>query len=455
MEFKLPDIGEGLEEGEIVKWLVKAGDVVKADQNIVQVETDKAVADLPAPVGGKMLKINFKEGDTVKVGQVLCVIGDSGEKVEDSAEEEPKTEVSPQSSSEETGGTEQKAKEDSNVEPKSQVDVNKSGKVDLEIVEQPQSEAFKGEAATEKVQALPAVRKLARDKGVDLSTVKGSGPGGRIVEADLGQGAGEKTAEPVAQQKLSVKRKYDDFGYIEHVPLKGIRKTIAKNMIKSQTDAAQVTAMDDIDVTKLWNLRKEEKQHFELEGIKLTFLPFIVKAVIAALKENPTLNASIVGEEIIVKKYYNIGVAVETEVGLMVPVIKIAEKKSIATIAKEIGDLAEKARSRKIDVMDLKGGCFTITNYGSIGGNYGTPIINPPEAAILGLGRIFDRAVLDEKTGKMKNVKILPVSLTFDHRILDGAQSARFLESLKMFLTDPDHLFKSGGGIKSKDDKSK
>ena len=406
-EFKFPDVGEGITEGEIVKWLVKEGDTVKADQNIVQVETDKAVVDLPAPVGGKILKINFKEGDTVKVGEVLVVIGGEGDKVEAS----PKK-----------------------IEKKEPIEK------DVELEEKPHSEPMKGMAMTEKVQAAPAVRKLARDMKVDLSKVKGSGPDGIILQKDLGKTEGTQSVEAAPQQTITVKKKYDEYGYIEHVPLKGIRKTIAKNMIKSQTEAAQVTAMEDIDVTKLWTLRNKEKRHFELEGIKLTFLPFVIKACVAAMKENPILNSSIQGEEIIIKKYFNIGVAVETEVGLMVPVVKIAEKKSIAKIAKEIQELAEKARTRKIDIMDLQGSTFTITNYGSVGGNYGTPIINPGEAAILGLGRIFDRVVFDEKTKRIKNIKILPVSLTFDHRILDGAQSARFLESLKMFLEDPDHL---------------
>ena len=417
MEFKLPDIGEGLEEGDIVKWLVSEGDVVKADQNIVQIETDKAVADLPAPVSGKILKIHFKEGDTVKVGETLVTIGGEGDKVKPASKKS---------------------------EPKKA----KASEEEHEVEEKPHSKTMTGSAETQKVLAAPAVRKLARERKIDLSKVKGSGEGGKILKSDLGEAAGtssggveKKESSDVPQQTITVKKKYDEYGYIERVPLKGIRKTIAKNMVSSLQESAQVTSMDDIDVTKLWKLRNKEKKHFAIQGIKLTFMPFIVRAVISALKENPTLNSSIEGEEIIIKKYMNIGVAVETDVGLMVPVLKIAEKKSIAKIAKEIAELAERAKTRKIDVMDMKGGTFTITNYGSIGGTYGTPVINPPEAAILGVGRIFDRAVYDEKTKKVKNVKILPVSLTFDHRILDGAQASRFLESLKLFLEDPDHLF--------------
>ncbi len=431
--FVFPDVGEGIQEGEIVKWLVKPGDLVKAAQTIVQVETDKAVADLPAPVSGKILKINFKEGQTVKVGQTLCVIG--GEKDKISSDKIPSE------------------KNISSIEKK----ITGTGKIYEPVAEKKlHSATMRGTQESAKILAVPAVRKLAANLGVDLTTIKGSGKGGIILESDIQKSAGKMQEKEIPQQNIVVKKKYDDYGYLERIPLKGIRKTIAQNMIRSQTEAAQVTAMEDIDVSSLWGLREKEKKNAEKQGVKLTFLPFIIKACIAALKENPILNSSLEGkaeqgsanprsgdgtsdEEIIIKKYYNIGVAVETDVGLMVPVVKIAESKSIISLAREIAELAEKARKRTIDLMDLHGSTFTITNYGSIGGTYGTPIINPGEAGILGLGRIFDRAVFDDK-GKLKSVKILPVSLTFDHRILDGAQAARFLESLKMFLEDPDHL---------------
>ena len=185
--------------------------------------------------------------------------------------------------------------------------------------------------------------------------------------------------------------------------------------------------------------QKEIVKAMKKQGIKLTFLPYIMKAVIAALRETPILNSNLEGEEILIKKYFNIGIAVETEVGLMVPVIKKAEDKNIIQIAKEIVTLAEKAKTRKIDLMDLQGGTFTITNYGSVGGTYATPILNPGQSGILGLGRIFDRVKLD-KDNKLKNIKILPISLTFDHQVLDGAEASRFLESLRSFLEDPDHL---------------
>lgn len=420
-EFKFPDVGEGIAEGEIVKWLVDEGDEVVEDQNIVQVETDKAVVDLPSPKSGTILKINFKEGESVKVGQTICVIGDKNDKIS--------KKISAQKSA-------QKKNE------------RKTGSVvgELEeadgIFEMPHSEAVRGIQETAKVVAAPAVRKKAKELGIDLTEIKGSGAQGNVSMRDLISHAKkseiEIEKEEIPQQKIQVKRKYDEYGYVERIPLKGIRKTIAQNMMKSLQSSAQLTAMEDIDVSKLWRIREREKKNLEKKNIKLTFLPFIIKAAIAALRENPILNSTIENEEIIIKKYFNIGIAVETEAGLMVPVIKRSEDKNIVQIAKEIVELAEKARTRKIDLMDLQGGTFTITNYGSVGGTYATPILNLDEAGILGLGKIFERAVL--ANGKLKNVKILPISLTFDHRILDGAEAARFIESLKKFLEDPDHL---------------
>lgn len=398
MEFILPDIGEGIVEATIIEWLVSEGDSVKSDQMIVKIETDKAVADLPSPFSGKILKINFKKGETVNVGEVLCVIGGENEKF--LALKNKKIEVISQKSEFE----------------KKNISSNH-----------------------EKVLASPAARKIARERGVDLTSVSGSGAEGVVLSKDFEDESKENVESAPAVSGINVQKKYDQFGYIDRIPLKGVRKVIAQNMMKSLRETAPVTSMDDIDVTKLWDLRQREKEHFEIEGIKLTFMPFVIKAVIIALQKHPVFNSSLVGEEIIVKKYYNIGVAVQTDAGLMVPVIKIAEKKSIAEIAREIVGLADNARARTIDVMDLKGGTFTITNYGSVGGNYGTPIINPGEAAILGLGKIFDRATLSS-SGKFRNAKILPVSLTFDHQILDGAQAAEFLKTLKELLGEPEKL---------------
>ncbi len=406
-EFKLPDIGEGIAEAEIVEWLVKEGDFVNSYQTIVKVETDKAVADLPSPVTGTILKINFAKGQTANVGAVLCIIGESGEKIKEKS--------------------------------------NKNNEVVEKKPEQKKENLVKKEITPNgKVLASPAVRKSAIEKGIDLNKIQGSGPNGQIVMSDLDKNNFSEVTKIIESKPVEInhQRKYDQYGYVERVPIKGVRKLIAQNMIKSLSQSAQVTSMEDVDVSILWELRKREKEHFAIEGIKLTFMPFVIKAVIKALQKHPKVNSSLEGENIVIKKYYNIGVAVQTDAGLMVPVLKIAERKSISEIAKEIESLAEKSRKRNIDTMDLKGSSFTITNYGSVGGTYATPIINPGETAILGTGRIFDRVVLDEKSGKVRNAKILPISLTFDHQVLDGAEATEFIETLRQILENPEELLK-------------
>ena len=414
-DFKFPDVGEGITEGEIVKWLVKEGDKVKENDNIVQIETDKAVVDIPSPKTGIILKIYFKGGDTVKVGEVLVSIGEKGEKV---LQEKKSVSVVGE------------------LEEASEVDVKREIKKEIKKRER------------DNIKALPRTRELAKKLNVDLSKIKGTGEDGRVTDDDVinaSKGVVEKQEikeEKTTMPKIKIAKKYDMWGYVERVPLKGVRKTIAQNMINSARSVAAVTSMDDVDVTKLWDLRNKEKINAEKKGIKLTFFPYIIKAVVEGLKKHPSLNSSLENDEIILKKYYNIGIAVDTDVGLIVPVIKRAEIKSLYELAKEIVELSDKVKERKADIMDLKGGSFTITNYGSIGGTYGTPIININEAGILGVGRIFDRIVLND--GKTENRKILPLSLTFDHRILDGAEAARFLDAVKEYLENPEKIKKEG-----------
>jgi pyruvate dehydrogenase E2 component (dihydrolipoamide acetyltransferase) len=287
--------------------------------------------------------------------------------------------------------------------------------------------------------AAPAVRALAKELGVDINQVKGTGPEGRILEKDVRQSAEKKEKPPAEEVKAPKKvKKYDMYGYIEHIPLRGVRRSIAKAMVKSKYTAPHVTAMDEADVTELWKIREKEKKAAEKKGIKLTILPFIIKAVIGGLGEHPYLNASLddENEEIILKKYFNIGVATDTPEGLMVPVVKNAIEKSILQLAEELIQLTEKARNRKIDLADLKGGTFTITNYGTVRGIYGTPIINYPEVAILGTGRIEEKPVV--RDGKIEIRRILPLALSFDHRVVDGAEAARFLNTVIARLEDPD-----------------
>ena len=299
------------------------------------------------------------------------------------------------------------------------------------------------------MRATPKVRRLAKQLGVDLAPVTPTGSGGRITDVDVRSAHEAAQAAVVAaapKPAMKVKLNYDFYGHIQHRPFKSLRKVIADNMVESRYTAPHATAMEEVDTTALWDLRDEMKAEAGEHGVHLTFLPYIVMATVKALAAHPSLNAELDEEEadIIVKEYANIGIAVDTDEGLMVPVLKRAEHKDLWQIAREIEDLTEKARSRKIDLADLKGGSFTISNYGSVGGMYGVPIINYPEAAILGVGRMRDvPRVLD---GKIVARKVLGLSVSFDHRIVDGAEVAGFINTLKALFEDPTRILEKDGG---------
>jgi len=409
-EFKFPDIGEGLTEGEIVRWLVNEGDEVKEGQPLVEVETDKALAEIPSPRTGVILKLLAKEKEIVKVGQVIVIFGEKGESL-----------AAP---------------------PKKPKSVGVVGELEEAPEEAPtigvRAEAAKQALVSEHALATPAVRALAKELGVDIDKVKGTGSEGRVLEKDVRQTAETKEKPTEPTKKIAKVKKYDLYGYVDRIPLRGVRRSIAKAMVKSKYTAPHVTTMDEADVTELWKIREKEKKAAEKKGIKLTILPFIFKGVIAGLMEHPYLNASLddENEEIILKKYYNIGFATDTPEGLMVPVVKNAKDKSILQLAEELTKLAEKARNRTIDLADLKGGTFTITNYGVLGGIYATPIINYPEVAILGVGKIKEMPVV--RDGKIEIRKILHLALSFDHRVVDGGEAARFLNTVIARLEDPD-----------------
>ena len=393
-EFKFPDVGEGIAEGEIVRWLVKEGDSVKEDQDLLEVETDKALLTLNSPYTGKVTRLHGKEGDIIKVGDVLTTVDAGGEE-----------------------GTVTGAEK------------GDSGTVvgtlnDNEVVE-----------VIRPVQATPAVRALAKQMGIDLASVKGTGPGGRITKEDV-ETAATKTGEQTAEA--------DAYGLVEKIPLRGIRRTVAKRMAEASKRVAEVTIWEDADITELEQVRARERKVAEEKGVKLTYLPFLIKAVIPALNAHPSFNASLdeAAEAIILKKYFNIGIAVDTTDGLIVFVIKDADKKNILDLAKETATLAEKARLRKIDLHELKGSTFTITNYGVVGASYGTPIINYPEVAILGLGKIEDRPVV--RSGQIAIRKIMPLSLAFDHRVIDGVEAGRFLGVVIQHLEDPNLMLIEG-----------
>ena len=388
-EFKFPDVGEGIAEGEIVHWLVKEGDSIVEDQELVQVETDKAVITLNSPFTGKIENLYGKEGEIIKVGALLTTIQDGGE-------------AAPAPQSEKTD----------------------SGTVVGSLGEEKEIEVVRPILAT------PAIRALAKQMKLALADVKGTGPGGRITKEDV-ERAAEKIAEPLGAAS-------DLYGPVEKVSLRGLRRTVAKRMAEASKRVAAVTLWDDADITELEQLRAEEKKRAEAKGAKLTYLPFLIKASLAALKAHPYFNATLDedAEEIVLKKYYNIGIAVDTSDGLMVFVIKEADRKSLLDLAIESAALAEKARDRKIDLTELRGSTFTITNYGVAGVSYGTPIINHPEVAILGMGRIADRPVA--LNGQIVVRKIMPLSFAFDHRVIDGVEAGRFLNVVIERLEHPD-----------------
>ncbi len=372
-EFRFPDVGEGITEGEVVRWLVKEGDVVKADETLAEIETDKAVVEMPSPYAGTVLKLHFKEKDIIKVGEVLVTIGEKGEAVPEGVPAPAGIPV---------------ARPATPVQAAVPV---RSGEV----------------------LATPKVRALARELGVEIGIIRGTGPGGRVTEEDV-RTAKEKPAEK--KPAIKIKAKYDLFGSLERIPLRGVRRATAKKMRESVDKAAHVTHCDEADAGALSALREKMAPEAEAAGIKLTYLPFIVKALIEALKLHPTLNATLDDEEeeIIVKKYYNIGIAVDIPDGLIVPVVKMADEKSVLDIAAEIQALAKAARERTLDL----------------------PIINYPEAAILATMKIADRARVENGAVVVK--KTLPLCLSFDHRIIDGAEAARFTRDLVRFLEHPE-----------------
>lgn len=390
-EFKLPDLGEGVAEGEVLKWLVKEGEAVKEDQSLVEIMTDKVNVQIPSPWEGTVTRLLAKEGEMVEVGRGILTIEVSGTG-EGSGAPAPKTEPAPQ----------------------------------------PQAAAaqtIRAPVPADQVLATPATRKLARELGVEIASVRGTGPNGRVTEEDVRGGTPAPGAAPGRAPPPSTED--------ERVPLRGVRKVTADRMSKSFHTVAQVTHVDEVDMTEVLLLREVFKGSAEKRGVKLGFLPLIIRAVIPALKEFPYVNSTLDEKagEIVLKKRYNLGIAVDTPAGLVVPVIKDAERKDIFELAAEIERLAARARSGELGLEEVQGSTFTITNIGSIGGLFATPIVNYPEVAILGTHRISKRAVV--RDGKVEAREMMYLSLSFDHRVMDGAYAARFMNRVIDTLHDP------------------
>ncbi|RYG74030.1 2-oxo acid dehydrogenase subunit E2 [Lentibacillus lipolyticus] len=419
--FKLPDIGEGIHEGEIAKWFVKEGDEVKEDDVLCEVQNDKAVVEIPSPVEGTVEKIHVDEGEVAVVGNTLISFDAEGYESDD-------------------GEAEEDDQQDKKEEPKEQkpADTEKAA----ETANKP-SEPEKTDDSR-RVIAMPSVRKYARDNDVNIQDVQGSGKNGRILKEDIDQyvSGDQKVEEPAeaaddSEQPAAAARVPEGEYPETREKMSGIRKSIAKAMVNSKTKAPHVTLMDEVDVTELVAHRKKFKSVAAEQDIKLTYLPYVVKALISASKNYPILNASVDDDtdEIIHKHYYNIGIAADTDKGLLVPVVKDADRKSIFTISQEINELAEKARSGKLAPEEMKGASNTITNIGSAGGQWFTPVINYPEAVILGIGRIQEKPIV--RDGEIVAAPVLAVSLSFDHRIVDGATAQLALNQIKRLLNDP------------------
>ena len=411
-EFKLPDLGEGMIEGEILKVLVAEGDTITQDQPLFEVETDKAAIELPSPYAGRIARIVVREGDTVAVGTILVTFSDAeGEAVQAKQEHSGKAPSPP-------------------------------------------------EAAGGLVLATPATRRRARELGVDLRSVTGTGPGGRITDADIdacaqrtrpaaleGEAAARSTKRPRALMQgiapaaaLPPLPDFAQWGPVERTPLRSVRRRIAERMTLAYALIPHVSHFDRADITQLDAFRQKHQAEGREHDAQLTLTTFVLKAAVAALKRHPRFNASVDHEtgEIVLKHYYHLGVAVDTARGLIVPVLRDVDRKSVWELATELHQLAKRTRAGKVALEELRGGSFTITNIGSLGGTGMVPIINYPEVAILGLARARQEPVLHE--GAIVARLILPLSLTFDHRVADGADAARFVSDLVRDLEDPDRL---------------
>ncbi len=421
-EFRLPDIGEGLAEAEVVQWLVEIGEAVGVDQPLVELETDKAVTDIPSPYAGVVLFRGGEAGSTIKVGEILVVVGYAGEKWAPQVDDAASNEVAPI-----------------------------VGTLSEEALLLGAAEREDVSAAADRPKALPLVRKLAKEHGIDLEDVQGSGPHGRITRDDVlafARGpAGDDRERPIVRpaetesaEKATVASAVapepgpvaEPAGDHERVPMSAMRRTIAARMSRSWSEIPHVTAFDSADAARLLAARRALARRSDTE---MPIEALIIKAVIPALREFPEFNATIQGDELVLLRFYNLGVAVDTDGGLIVPVVHNAGELGISETAAEILRLAESARSRRLEPGDLSGATFTISNIGAVGGSFGTPIIPYGTTAILSVGRAEDQPVA--RDGKVTLAPMMPLSLSYDHRVIDGGLGRRFLAMVVENLEEP------------------
>jgi len=444
VEVILPELGEGVTEGELIKWLVKPGDAVKADQPVAEVMTDKATVEVPTPVAGTVKELLFKVGEIIKVEKVILRLEGSGASAAAAA---PGAHAAPSAHA----ASAKPAAPATNSQSPAPSSTNMASASSTMMASSKSTAVIHPPVADFKTLATPATRRLARESGVDINDLKGSGLAGRVTREDVmlagggleimesrspANGAGKTTLEIPRPSYQSNRGALE-----ERVAIRGIRKKIAENMQMSKHIIPHFTLMDEAVVTELVAMRESLKDFAEKNQTKITYLPFVIKALISTCREFPMLNASIddAAQEIVYKKYFNIGFAADTPNGLMVPVIKDADMKSTLQISKEIIDLSKRARDGKLKPDEMKGASITITNIGSVGGTYATPIINHPEVAILGMYKISDRLYLDEK-GQVKSQKVMNFTITADHRLIDGAVAANFLKAFMGRIQQPGRL---------------
>jgi len=438
-EFKLPDLGENIASGDVVTVFVSAGDVVKPGQPLLEVETDKAVIEVPCPPGGRVASVLVKKGDTVKVGQTLVTLEPAtGGAAAAPVPATPAPVAAPAAAPAKPAAVAPAA----SPAPAPVVAKPAPAPAPAPIAASAPEPEPRGGTATAVEPAGPAVRRLARELGVDLGRVRGSGPGGRIVREDVVAAVRQASAAgPSLRPRADTgATERDDWGPIRREQMSRMRKTIAANMVRSVQTIPHLTNFDDADVTELEHLRKASAAEYAKSNLKLTALSFVIKAVSLSLRQHPSVNATIDPEkgEIVYKDYVNVGLAVDTPRGLVVPVLRNCDQLSIPQIAQAIADTAEKAKSAQYGLEDLKGGTFTISNLGAVGGAYSTPIINWPEVAILLLGRSRKMPIVHDD--KIESRLMMPLSLSYDHRIIDGAMAARFLNEVIGYLESPGRL---------------
>jgi pyruvate dehydrogenase E2 component (dihydrolipoamide acetyltransferase) len=418
MDLKLPALGEGADSGTVVNLFVKEGDQVAKDQAVIELENEKAVATIPSTAAGTVTKIFVKAGDKISVGQRILALSETGTATSTAKAEKPKAAAKPKV-----------------LDPEPEETPSKS-EVHTERDQEPEHEAKAGVAAA----ASPSLRKLARDLGIDLTHIRGSERGGRIVLEDIRAYIHRlqsqttppqaKAAAPAAAKPAAEQIDFAKWGPVSKKPLSPLRQVIARRMAENWNAVPRVTQFDEADITALMELRKKYATAYEQKGARLTLTSFALKIVAETLKKHPAFNSSLdeAAQEIVTKEYYHIGVAVDTEAGLIVPVIRDVDKKNVLDLSKELEELAKKARDRKLSAEELKGGTFTISNQGGIGGAHFTPIVNKPEVAILGLGRGAMKAVV--RDSKIEPRLMLPIAISYDHRVIDGGVAARLAVDL-------------------------